>query len=210
MKLYNYHKIDINLLKSLHKQGNWYSRVEKLNDPYELFLNDNTDTQVYNRFKKAILVCSFSKNRNEILMWSHYADNHKGVCLEWEINEKEKKDSLFEINYNNEIIALNEIELTQTGHLSLNVETNGKFLNQKFTMWSYEEEIRFIRIEKDLTQTGSYANFPGKLSAIYFGKNSNEDDITLVKKNSNHFEGIKYYKIDLDTSTMKNDILIEL
>ncbi|MEO8148309.1 MAG: DUF2971 domain-containing protein [Bacteroidia bacterium] len=147
---------------------------------------------------------------SEILMWSHYADNHKGVCIEWDIDESKNKGSYFEIKYNNDISVLNEIELHNSGHLRLNSNTNGKFMYSKFKNWEYEEEIRIIKIEEDLNKKGVYGDFSGELTAIYFGKNSTDDDIELVKLSSAHLNNIKYFKVDLNLKTMKNDNIISL
>src|ERR1039458_1306131 len=42
-------------------------------------------------------VLSFSKNRDHILLWSHYADNHQGICIGY---NKEILLKLFESKYN--------------------------------------------------------------------------------------------------------------
>jgi len=205
MKIYKYQSININLLKSLQKKMIWYSRIDQLNDPYELFFIDNSGTEIYTNFRKSLCVCCFSKNKDEVLMWSHYGDNHKGICLEWEIDFEKMKGSLFEIDYNNEITTLQKVDRLQSGHLSINIKTNGRFLLSKFKTWAYEEEIRIFKIVEDLSKKGIYGEFPGNLTTIYFGTNTLQDDIDLVKLYSKHFQDINYYRVDLNTETMKND-----
>ena len=210
MKIYKYQTININLLKSLQKKMIWYSRMDRLNDPYELFFIDNTGTDIYIDFRKTLCVSCFSKNRDEILMWSHYANNHKGICLEWDIDFEKMKGSLFEIDYNKDITILQKVDLLDSGHLSINIKTNGKFLLSKFKTWAYEEELRIFRIVEDLSKIGIYCEFPGKLTTIYFGTNTLKDDIDLVKHNSKHFQDIKYFKVDFNTETMKNDKITQV
>ena len=36
---------------------------------------------------KSIHVACFSETKESILMWSHYADNHKGFCVEYDFKE---------------------------------------------------------------------------------------------------------------------------
>lgn len=187
---------------------NWYSRIDQLNDPYEFYFVDNTGTGIYETFKKKLCVCCFSKNMNSILMWSHYADNHRGVCLEWDFDTEKNKGSFIEMEYNNAITIMDEVKWTNTGHLSLNVETNGKFLKTKFKTWEHEEEIRMIRIEDDLKLKGNYGDFPGELIAIHFGRNASVEDIELVKANAKHLDNIKFDKVDLNLNTMKNDRIL--
>lgn len=35
-------------------------------------------------YEEKIGVCCFSLDPKSILMWSHYSDNHKGVCLKFD------------------------------------------------------------------------------------------------------------------------------
>jgi hypothetical protein len=211
LKIYKFHKININLLQSLRKETNWYSKLHLLNDPFECYLVDNTNTDIYQHFTSSLCACCFSKNMNEILMWSHYADNHRGVCLEFEItNEEIIKGQLIEINYSNELTIIDNVERTSTGHLSLSIISNGKFLATKFKNWSHEEELRTYVICEDANLTGEEKPFLGKLTAIYFGKNAFKDDIALVKHNSSHIGLLKFYLVELNNSNMKIEILREI
>ena len=204
MKLYKYHTINKNLIWSLTNSKNWYSKLLYLNDPYEAFFEDNTKTEVYKSFKEKLCICSFSKNREEILMWSHYGDEHRGVSLEFDcIEDNEFKSSTFHINYDNKISSIQEVELTKTGHLSLNVTSNGKWLTQKLETWEYEDEARKIAIEDDNDLKGVAKDFPGKLTAIYFGVNTSQFDIDLVKNITKEYIGLKYYRVKLGLNSGK-------
>lgn len=174
---------------------NWYSRISYLNDPNEFYFKDNTGIEDIQKLKNSLCVCSFSKNNNSILMWSHYTDNHYGVCLEWDFDVEKYKGAFFEVQYSDEINVIDKVERTNSGHLHLNINTNGKFMNTKFKEWSYEEEIRMIRVEENPELKGLYGEFPGELVAIYFGIKVSTEDIELVKANSRHFEKIKFYKV---------------
>ena len=204
MKLYKYHTINKNLIWSLSNSKNWYSKLLYLNDPFEAFFEDNTNTEVYKKFKEKLCICSFSKNREEILMWSHYGDEHKGVSLEFDCSGGvDFTSSTFHIIYDNKISSIQEIEVTNTGHLSLNVDSNGKWLTQKLETWKYEDEARKIVIEDDSNLKGVAKDFPGKLTAIYFGVNTSQFDIDLVKKITKDYIRLKYYKVKLGINSGK-------
>lgn len=206
MKIYKYHSINIHLLNSLRTQTNWYSKIKYLNDPHECFYIDETNTNVYKELISTLCACCFSKNMDNILMWSHYADGHKGVCLEWEIDWDKLNNQLMPINYDNTITTLNKVERLNTGHLSLNSNTNAKFLTQKFKNWEYEEEIRTYFICEDLHKKGELNPFLGRLTSIYFGINANPEDIELVKHIVHYTSEIEYKRVHLDTNTMKMSI----
>lgn len=211
MKIFKYHTININLLQSLRKGTNWYSNVRLLNDPFDCFLIDNTNTDTYKNFTTKLCACCFSKNMNEILMWSHYANNHRGVCLEFEItNEETIKGQLININYDNDLTTIDNVERTSSGHLSLNVTSNGKFLATKFKNWSYEEELRTYVICEETNFAGVERPFLGNLTSIYFGKNTMKDDIELIKHITSHITLLKYYTVELNTTKMKIEILREI
>ncbi len=211
MKIFKFHAINVNLLQSLIKKTHWYSKLSLLNDPFECFFIDETNQETYQNFVSKLCVCCFAKNMDDILMWSHYANNHSGICLEFEIiDEQIIKGQLIEIEYNNELLKLNNIERTKSGHLLLNIDSNGKFLTTKFENWSYEKEIRTYAVSDDRNSKGREGAYLGNIIAIYFGKNTSNDDIALVKHNSNHIENLKYYQVDLNTKTMKMDSLKQI
>lgn len=212
MKIYKYHTININLLHSLRNKTNWYSKLAYLNDPYECFFIDNTNTTIYRDLISTFSVCCFSKNMDNILMWSHYANSHRGVCLEWEVDEESSqlKGGLNEVIYEDELVTLNEVERSKDGYLNLNVSNNGKFILQKLKDWEYEEELRIYNICEEPNLKGKSKEFLGQLIGVYFGKNAIQDDIELVKFNSSHISGLKYYKVDMDTNTMKYNKLTQL
>ncbi|EGK02605.1 DUF2971 domain-containing protein [Dysgonomonas gadei] len=214
MKIYKYHTININLLNSLRNKTNWYSKLSYLNDPYECLFIDNTNTTVYKNLVSTLSVCCFSRNMNNILMWSHYADSHRGVCLEWEIDEEAPhiKGALNPITYDNKLVTLEEVKITKEGYLDLNVGDNGKFIFQKLKYWEYEEEMRIYNIDEDPNSNprGKSKEFLGKLTSIYFGKNVIKDTIELVKFNTSHIPNLKYYKVDLNTDEMEYNNLTQL
>lgn len=82
-------------------------------------------------------VCCFSQLFDNILMWSHYSDMHKGVCVKFD----RTKDALFSdatpIFYKEQVPKYNLIDGT------LNDIRRGIYTKSKD--WEYEREIRIIR-----------------------------------------------------------------
>ena len=104
----------------------------------------------------------FSKNLENPVQWAHYADNHRGVCLKFEI----KDNLLQEITYLDEpkkISSKNENWKTEIGSMTL----------YKYKGWAYEEELR---IPIDLKKTAKegrlyFASMIGALkpTAVFTG-----------------------------------------
>lgn len=138
-------------------------------------------------------VCCFSANENigNILMWSHYANKHKGVCLEFDNNFEKKfinlddDDELSEgkVNYHFEGKMNYLAENKKDGHTWV-------FVN-KAKEWEYEQEYRFMILNKEDIQTFN----PLFLRKIYFGVNvTNEERIAFIEVcERNNYTHIKFY-----------------
>ena len=115
-------------------------------------------------------VCCFSKNNTDLLMWSHYADFHKGFCLEFDSNIS-PFSRYFEVTYESEFPDINSDLLFED-----NNDFIEKLLSFKSIDWRYEEELRILHKESNK----SYF-YPAKaLKAIYFGLNTDESDIEII------------------------------
>lgn len=118
------------------------------------------------------------------LMWAHYADNHKGVCIKYHFNNDITK---FADNDKNQIAYFRDIEYTSDMDV---YRKNGAINLQdaffvKGKVWEYENELRLLAY--DLNGTGDYASIDAKdsIAAIYFGlkcpKNKIKEIIDILK-----------------------------
>lgn len=86
---------------------------------------------------------SLSTNPTSNLMWSHYANSHKGFCIEFK-SEFVKADK---VNYQKRIPKLNTIDLHRLHHKTYDGEALGRqiwlALRTKLDEWEYESEYRF-------------------------------------------------------------------
>ncbi|RJT24036.1 DUF2971 domain-containing protein [Buttiauxella izardii] len=99
--------------------------------------------QTFNDLIDSYAFISLSSNKNSNLMWSHYADSHKGFCIEF----KGEYIAATEVTYEKEIPKLNLIDLCK---MYLNLESNEHMgvliwqaLRTKLVEWEYESEYRF-------------------------------------------------------------------
>lgn len=81
--------------------------------------------------KEKIRICSLSRDPNNELMWSHYAEGHKGVAIGVEVNRKQYK--VRPIKYNG---------LHQVGLHNFHRDSAIDVLSHKLDVWQYEEEER--------------------------------------------------------------------
>lgn len=81
--------------------------------------------------------CS-SEIRNDILMWSHYADGHRGVCLEFDASAPQSVfASALPIKYQQQYPILNRFTSSEEERLDATLLTKSEH-------WVYEKEWRII------------------------------------------------------------------
>jgi len=123
------------------------SCVGDLNDPFELLPFDLTNPAVREAAldtKEDLdpergLLC-FSMDWSDPVIWAHYGDKHKGLCLGFEIPEP-NNDDILKVEYQpkplpfplEEYLACSEEE---------GERITRKALHTKFDNWKYEKEIR--------------------------------------------------------------------
>jgi hypothetical protein len=113
--------------------------------------------EIRNKF----LVSCFSTNYDSILMWSHYANNHKGVCIEFDIpnGEQELYNKVIysdtrpsnNLEHSAEKICghlIGKGEIDKADKLFIKIMTEPYYT--KSTDWAYEEEYRIIFSEQDI------------------------------------------------------------
>ncbi len=84
-----------NGLKSLKERRLKITRIMELNDPFE-FLGaelSNLDFRkainaTKNQISKTTGILCFSKNWRNPVQWSHYAKEHKGICMGFDIRKR--------------------------------------------------------------------------------------------------------------------------
>ncbi|MCC5904082.1 MAG: DUF2971 domain-containing protein [Halomonas sp.] len=126
-------------------------------------------------------IYSLSRSSKNQVLWSQYANNHKGVCIIYTIDRFNAHNYLWKVNYSK---ARPEFEVfKKTGANSYAIIQHPhrhkegyilKSMTTKHTDWSHEREFRIMnirgRIKSDISIFGL------KKTAIIIGCNINEDD----------------------------------
>lgn len=137
--------------------------------------------------KKGIL--SLSEKWNCPLMWSHYADEHRGLCIEYDMTDHVCKN-IKAVNYKQpRSIKISDIIAWKKHSIEAENVILNAFFYSKARQWHYEKEWR------DMNNSG-VNSAPFKISAIYFGFRCDVSIITSIVK---LFTGkpIKFYEIDV-------------
>ena len=91
-------------------------------------------------------VCCFSIDNTSTLMWAHYADSNKGVCIEYDFNELPVENllrkSIFPVAYTTEPISVADL-INDNGHQIYQYPLDAAVLCtalNKSSIWQYEKE----------------------------------------------------------------------
>ena len=125
------------------------------------------------------LLKSFTEDPKNNLMWAHYADSYKGVCVEYDIRRasEEVKKMLFPVVYRKRpehFIDVDEIisgkKFRDGKHLD---DCKGPFA-EKPSCWKYEKEWRICHMNKE-EYSGKNIAFP-YISKVFLGPRIEPED----------------------------------
>ncbi len=202
---YKYQKINKYTLQNLVSDELWMSQVTSFNDPFEFkyhLVNYELITPQQEEFIKEFLECgvtclaahpelTINPDQEDVkyfpdnmLMWSHYSENHFGFCM-----GLRKKVLIYKVNY------------TDTFPI---VDTNSNIpieaqifvaMHTKQKCWEYENEYRALNL--NIRNAGARCKDSFELERIYFGLRTTKGDEDLIRNILNDRE-IVYYKARLN------------
>jgi hypothetical protein len=125
-----------------YNEGQIYEYVSKAmsGQNYEEKFIEKLNQGMKENIEKDFGIYSLTTQRNNFLMWSHYADAHKGICMGF------NTQILF--NQINPIFAevIYQEDLPKHSIFDDEVESVAKLLTIKSKVWEYEDEYRFIKL----------------------------------------------------------------
>lgn len=195
-KLYRYMPANYYAIRGFETQKIHLSSNGVMNDVYEgipnCVLSDNAENDIQQLSNLAVMCC-FSETPTNPIMWSHYADSNRGICIEYDL-KKLKSDPyklakhLFPIIYATErpfkqdlqqlIHDLNQLCRDIADRNVYDGETDFNrvlpILETKGTEWSYEKEWRIVFTKKQLYDEDDSVLDSGNIpfecvSGIYLG-----------------------------------------
>jgi hypothetical protein len=142
-------------------------------------------------------VYSLSQTPLDELLWAHYAYNHTGFCVEYDLDkliEYEKNDYIYlDIKYKNSPQKISVSDFDTEGQNKILM----KMLGIKSKAWSYEKEVRVIT-----SNSGKHSYDYRAVKAIYFGlRMSDSDKNKLMDKLK--CRGIQYHQVILKPKSYK-------
>lgn len=149
-KIYGIHAIYLRRLK--------LSRVNELNAPFEFLAADllnHLHRDAFRNFKNEFndkfgMICFSSQWKNPLL-WSHYADRHRGIALGFEVPDGIADEVIYTTSRPKVYFDMNKREVIDGENVIDFVRRS------KFKDWSYESEYRlFYKLDEVELEGGNY------------------------------------------------------
>lgn len=132
--LYKYQAFSVNTLSSLSKNYLYFANPAQLNDPFDV-ASDSLEKQFKNLRlnKNDFKLCSLSQINDSKLMWSHYTQEHTGICVGYNF--------LYLPNYvGKDIVKYKNTNLDEKDLFDNLIE----YWTLKSEDWEYEKEVRLL------------------------------------------------------------------
>ena len=165
--------------------------------------------------KRYSTIACFSEDVKSILMWSHYADSHKGFALEYDFCPMLKQPvpnvGLFPVIYSDSRYDAS-LHLTWAFFTIMGVKANNpdifatiKAALYKSKLWEYEQEWRLIESGPHdiINPKASVINY--RPVAIYYGRNIDEKNRSRLHTIASA-KGIKEYEMTIDYAGEKYEM----
>jgi len=128
----------------------------------------------------------------EPLMWAHYADGHRGFCIEYERRADNDLGSTgcSWVTYDDPTFPV----FRGLDYFRQGMDVLQRILTHKARSWDYEHEWRLMRMWKGSPGERSY-RLNARILSITFGiRMPRRDELTIIRI-LRHLTGIKYYKM---------------
>ncbi len=199
----------------------YYAAPKQLNDPFDCQFCVNMNGAPLNAFglskrdeikafaeewlyadtNKDVSVLSLTEVNDDLLMWSHYADSHTGICLELTFQTSEE---LHKVRYSDVRPQIFFADVRKQDRNEVRFRNSiMSTLTTKTPHWAYEREMRCI----DFGGPGERPMPDGMLSGIIFGCRTSEDSKRMIRDwVESAGRRVKYYQAEQQDGAAALDI----
>ncbi len=146
-----------------------------------------------------ILVACFSAVNDSILMWSHYASQHNGFCIEYDF----ANDDLFKkMTYP---VIYSDLKVTyQPQYKKSEKNWAASAALSKSVCWAYEREWRFINADPNKSKQPNrfYLEVPSCVRAIYVGARVTENNMKTMCDLASSLS-LPVYRMKMDNASFR-------
>ncbi|HEX2878412.1 MAG TPA: DUF2971 domain-containing protein [Polyangiaceae bacterium] len=151
-------------------------------------LTRELSTDLSGSHQNALKVCSFTTSSASLVMWAHYADYHRGFCLEYDVAtlSANHRRLLFPVSYADDRFSLTE-HFMQFSAPGATHDPNSPFAQhlpalaavRKSPHWEYESEWRILVVDGN-RPGGRLLPMPTPVG-LYAGARIHADALTVLR-----------------------------
>jgi len=165
----------------------------------KIYMPENIQ-DIFLKFVKQFGIYCLAEVPDDILMWSHYSNSHRGLCLQFNAS---KESSIiweaFKVTYQNNYPDVNVMDIGNTKEFFNLVAT-------KSNHWAYEKERRVVKTE-DEGGSQIYTFDPELLTGVILGaKISDDDEKTIRSWVDKRSTNVKVFKAKMNSTGYSLDI----
>ncbi len=204
LPLYSFRSVNKFTISDLVNNEITLSAPKTFNDPYDILLysfldyrkriilkESNYSIEPYIKAYETIRIRCFASDKNNFtglknrLMWSHYADEHKGICILYKFDFRYAVQTYVE--QKSITIWIKEIYEDNVVFKDKKKETKQLLLATKHKEWEYENEIRLFHYDPAINKEQNHIQIPleklgGEIMAIVFGSRCSIKDEQTIRK----------------------------
>lgn len=154
---------------------------ERNKDKQIKYVEDSNLAKHYEDAKR-MGIYSLSEKRDQILMWSHYADHHKGFCIEFQRDDSE-------YNFLSHFMCRPVSYKEKYPNLNRILDTFEINLYTKAIDWRYESEWRLV-----FKEGGRLFQVPASITGIIFGLRLSDENKSRIKEAIPNNKSVTFYQ----------------
>jgi hypothetical protein len=164
-------------------------------DPQRLLLGHYIEEELLRQYEKGI--ASLAERASCPLMWSHYGDQHRGVCIGYSVPVNAAGE-LYKVKYGgSRLVEASKVAAMLAGDDIAREHVNEAVLFRKATSWGYEREWRLIGIR-------GLKHSPLELEEIIFGMRCTPSvKYAVAKALEGRDRPVKFYEMREVSGTFK-------
>jgi hypothetical protein len=159
----------------------------EISDPHQFLLSQYVEAELLRQYEKGIV--SLAERANCPLMWSHYGDQHHGVCIGYSMPADVHTD-LHKVDYGgSRLVEASKVAAMLNDNADARRQVDEAVLFRKAASWRYEREWRLIG------QRGPQES-PLELEEVIFGMRCKESvKYVIIKALEDRGKPIFFYEM---------------
>ena len=175
------------------------SRLDRLNDPFEMLAGTQSDPMTRHAMRtlrdtlaRHLGLLCFSRDWHNPVMWGHYAEGHRGLCLGFDVDDR----TAMPVEYVARRLPFDHYLAPEMSEEEVRALA-ARFASTKYSHWRYEKEVRcwasldpngpdlqFFNLGKQIRLREVYIGFQSPISRQMVAKALGRDMEDRVKVNN--------------------------